>query len=105
MTANAGLVLFLIAFWGALAAWVKIENWWAGKRWSDGPSLIPLIPFLPMLAGVVGWLGNLVASPWGSWGVAGLHVGLLFVGLTLMRMYSSPPQAVAAEPSDGAGSR
>jgi hypothetical protein len=38
------LVLFLVVFWGGLVAAIKIENSKAGKRWSDGPSFVPVIP-------------------------------------------------------------
>jgi hypothetical protein len=98
VTANAALLLFLIGFWGLFAAAVKAGNWWAGKRWSDGPSLIPVIPVLPVVAGAVGWLVNLVASPWGSWGVAGLHVGWLVVSLVLIWLHPAPAQGAEAEP-------
>lgn len=87
MSANSGLVLFLFAFWGIFIAAVTLSNWRAGKRWSDGPSLIPVIPIFPVVAGSVGWFVNLTASPWGSWGIAGLHVGWLVVSLTLIWLH------------------
>jgi hypothetical protein len=79
VTANNALVLFLAVFWGGLATVVKITNLLAGKRWSDGPSLIPVIPLHPLAAGMVGWLVNLVVSPWGSWLICALHVGWIVV--------------------------
>ena len=92
MIANAWLVLFLAAFWGLLTAGVKLSNWRAGKRWSDGPSLFPMIPVFALIAGVGGWLVNLVVSPWGSWGIAGLHLGWLVVSLVLIWRHPFPAQ-------------
>ncbi len=63
MTADAWLFLFLAVFWVCLVAWVKFENWKVGKRWSDGPSLIPVIPCFPLFAWGLGWLLNM-ALPW-----------------------------------------
>ncbi len=104
MTANVALVLFLIAFWGLLATAVKVGNWWAGRRWSDGPSLIPMIPFVPAVAGGVGWLVNVFASPWGSWGVVSLHVGWLVVSLGGTMRHPRPhPNAEPRAPADGGG--
>ncbi len=89
MTANAQLCLFLVFFWSLLSGWVKLSNWREGKRFSDGPSLIPLIPFVPLITGLVGWLVNEFASPWGTWGVVGLHSGTLVVGLICIMVNDS----------------
>jgi hypothetical protein len=48
----------------------------------------------------VGCLVNLFASPWGSWGVAGLHVGWLVV--SLVGDMRHPPQRPDAEPGAAA---
>jgi hypothetical protein len=93
MTANVGLLLFLAAFWGLIASAMKVSNWRAGRRWSDGPSLFPMIPMFAFVAGVVGWLVNLAVAPWGSWGVALLHVGWLVVSLALLWLHPLRAQA------------
>src|SRR5262245_30081102 len=90
MTANAGLVLFLVAFWGLFVAVVKVSNRRAGKRWGDGPSLFPaILPVIPAAAAQAGWLVNRAGSPRGTWAVVGLHVGWLAVSLAILRRH--PP--------------
>jgi hypothetical protein len=73
VTPNDYLFAFVVIFWLAVFGWVKVSNWRAGKRWGDGPSLIPVIPTIPAAAFVLGWAVNAVASPWGLWVVVGLH--------------------------------
>ena len=95
MTANNWLIVFLIAFWVLCAAGVKFDNWSAGKRWSDGPSLFPLIPTLPGFAFAVGWVVNEAISPWGSWGIAGLHFLVFSIVLIGGWLYPSDDQQTA----------
>jgi hypothetical protein len=88
IVANLSLLVFVVGFWALFAIGIKYSNWRAGKRWHDGPSLVPVIPMLPILAILVGAAINFFASPWGLWTVIGLHVGLLMYGLFAMRPHN-----------------
>ena len=79
MTANTSLVAFLVAFGALLWIAVKLNNVLSGKRFSDGPSLVPVIPLLPLFMLAAGVLVNFLASPWGTIGVTAIHFGWLTV--------------------------
>jgi hypothetical protein len=74
LTANDWLLAFVLAFWTLLALAVKLSNWWVGKAWSDGPSLIPVIPCFPVAALILGAILNTFAAPWGLWVIVGVHL-------------------------------
>jgi hypothetical protein len=84
MTADQTLLAFVFLFWLFLVVTVKGSNLVGGKRWSDGPSFIPLIPVLPLLAIFVGWVINHFAPFWGTGVVVLAHTGWLGVTLVMM---------------------
>jgi hypothetical protein len=80
MTANVGLVVFLIAFWGLLAVCGILSNLVSGKRWNERSQIYAILA-LAAIALIVGWLLNLFISPWGTWCIMGIHVLFFVVGV------------------------
>lgn len=81
MTANAWLGIFLVAFWTVVYLAVRAGNLTHGRRFSDGPSLIPTIPFFPLVFFGLGWLLNLCFAPAGTVMVILIHLGYLIYGV------------------------
>ncbi len=85
MTANQVLFISIVTLWGLLYAAVKTMNLFAGKSFSDGPSMFPLIPFGPLILHGLGAGVNLLFPPLGTIVIVLLHVGFILV-------FSFPPK-------------
>ena len=91
MTANQLLLWFILGFWVLLYLALKLENLLRGRRFSDGPSLIPVVPIFPLIAFGLGVALNDAKSPWGTIVVIALHAGFLMFGLISIWMHPSKP--------------
>lgn len=88
MTANQTLLVFTVAFWVLLSAVIKVSNIVQGRRFSDGPSLIPVIPIFPLLALSIGMVANRFISPFGTVVIVIAHVG--WIGFATIMIMRSP---------------
>jgi hypothetical protein len=91
MTSNQLLLWFIGGFWVLLYCALKLDNLWRGRRFSDGPSLIPVVPIFPIVGLGIGAVLNYAMSPWGTVAVIVLHVGVLGFALIGIWMHPSKP--------------
>jgi hypothetical protein len=91
MTANQLLLWFVVGFWVLLYSALKFENFLRGRKFSDGPSLVPLVPLFPFVALGLGAVLNHTKTPRGTIIVIALHVGFLAFGLIAICRHPSKP--------------
>jgi hypothetical protein len=90
MGINQELLKFIFGFWFLLFVAIKALNLIQHRKFSDGPSLIPVIPIIPLSSFLLGWLINLIAPPWGLYCIVALHLSYLAY---VIRETVHPPKA------------
>lgn len=77
--------VFLFIYWAFIFTSIKISNIIAHRRFSDGPSLIPVFPILPVFMLAIAAAINAMFLPFGTVAVVVTHIAYPIWRLWKMR--------------------